>query len=422
MGKAVFRTLKGMRDILPPDGEKWRRMENLLALIARLYGYREIRTPILEFADLFKKGLGDTSDVVEKEMFEFIDKDGSDVVLRPEGTAPVVRAYIEHGMASAPWVRLFYIGPMFRREKPQKGRYRQFHQFGVEFFGVPSAAADVEVMAMLSRVMKVFGVEGYLKYNNIGCKICRPKYIEFLRQEIDRKMEDIPSEYHLKIRRNPMRIFDIKDERLEPILQSLPKIGEYLCDDCRKHASELGNLLEVLGLDVTLDERLVRGFDYYTRTVFEYISPHLGAKSAVAGGGRYDYLVSYYGGPDVPGVGFGIGLERLLMAVEDKVPPLSVIEPVSEIMVVYTHASLIPHAMEIAEQLRDSWISVVVDLRGVSLRAQMKAASKHGYKWVLIVGEDELTTGRYKLRDMESGEEKLLRASEIVTLLDGRGE
>ncbi len=411
-----------MRDILPPEGELWRRMENLLALIARLYGYQEIRTPILEFADLFKKGLGDTSDVVEKEMFEFIDKDGSDVALRPEGTAPVVRAYIEHGMASMPWVRLFYIGPMFRREKPQKGRYRQFHQFGIEFFGVQSAAADAEVMSMLDRVMKIFGVKGYLKYNNIGCKFCRPKYIDVLREQIEGKLDVIPKEYHPKIRRNPMRIFDIKDERVEPVIKDLPKIGDYLCDACLSHASELRELLDTLEIDARLDEGLVRGFDYYTRTVFEYISPDLGAKSAVAGGGRYDYLVSYYGGPDVPGVGFGIGLERLLMAVQGRVPSLPVFEPVAEVMVVYTHSSLIPYAMEIAEQLRNQWIAAVVDLRGVSLKSQMKAAGKRGYEWVLIVGEDELAAGKYKLRDMNSGEERLLTPSEIISLLAGKGE
>ncbi len=415
-----MRTPKGMKDILPPDGEVWRKVENILALIARLYGYREIRTPILEYSTLFRKGLGDSSDVVEKEMYEFQDKDGSFLTLRPEGTAPVVRSYIEHGMKSLPWVRVFYIGPMFRREKPQKGRYRQFHQFGIELFGVSGFYGDAEAMVMLYRVMKIFGVKGKMTYNNIGCPVCRPTYIEALSAEINKYIDEIPEEYHEKIRRNPMRFFDIKDDRVSPLFEKMPYIEDYLCDDCRTHKEGLENLLSLLNMPYEKNPRLVRGFDYYTRTVFEYVGEGLGAKSAVAGGGRYDYLVERYGGPSVPGVGFGVGIERLLMV--GKVPSGIPYEPKLSVMVVYTNKKFMNEAFLLAEMLRDKFIGAEVDLRGTSLKSQMKAASKRGYKYVLILGDEEVENNLVTIRDMDSGEQKQVGREELIATLLERSE
>ncbi len=411
----LMKTPKGMRDILPPDGELWRKTENILALVARLYGYREIRTPILEYSSLFRKGLGDSSDVVEKEMYEFKDKDGSFLTLRPEGTAPVVRSYIEHGMKSLPWVRVFYIGPMFRRERPQKGRYRQFHQFGIELFGVSGPHADAEAMAMLYRIMRMFGVKGYMSYNNIGCPVCRPQYIEVLKREIKKYWHDIPERYYAKIERNPMRFFDIKDEKVTALFEKMPTIEDYLCDTCLAHKSGLEMLLAKLNMPFEKNTRLVRGFDYYTRTVFEYIGEGLGAKSAVAGGGRYDYLMESYGGPSVPGVGFGLGIERLLMVA--KVPNNILYEPKLAVMVVYTKKDFLDDAFIVAEQLRDNFIAAEVDLRGTSLKSQMKAAARRGYRFVLILGDDEVRSEAVTLRDMESGEQKTLAQKEIAKVL-----
>ncbi len=415
-----MRTPKGMKDILPPDGEMWRKVENILALIARLYGYREIRTPILEYSTLFRKGLGDSSDVVEKEMYEFQDKDGSFLTLRPEGTAPVVRSYIEHGMKSLPWVRVFYIGPMFRREKPQKGRYRQFHQFGIELFGVSGFYGDAEAMVMLYRVMKIFGVKGKMTYNNIGCPVCRPRYIEALSAEINKYISEIPVEYHEKIRRNPMRFFDIKDDRVTPLFDRMPYIEDYLCDDCRTHKEGLENLLSLLSMPYEKNPRLVRGFDYYTRTVFEYVGEGLGAKSAVAGGGRYDYLVERYGGPSVPGVGFGVGIERLLMV--GSVPSGIPYEPRISVMVVYTNKKFMKEAFLLAETLRDEFIGAEVDLRGTSLKSQMKAASKRGYKYVLILGDEEVENNLVTIRDMDTGEQRQVEREKLIATLLERSE
>ncbi|WP_449187288.1 histidine--tRNA ligase [Zhurongbacter thermophilus] len=414
-----MKTPKGMRDILPPDGELWRRTENILALIARLYGYKEIRTPILEYSFLFRKGLGDSSDVVEKEMYEFEDKDGSYLTLRPEGTAPVVRSYIEHGMKSLPWVRVFYIGPMFRREKPQKGRYRQFHQFGIELFGVSGPHGDAEAMVMLYRVMRIFGVNGYMSYNNIGCPVCRPKYIKALRSEIEKYWDDIPKEYHEKINRNPMRFFDIKDEKVVSLFDKMPTIEDFLCEECQAHKEGLETLLAKLGMPYEKNIRLVRGFDYYTRTVFEYIGEGLGAKSAVAGGGRYDYLMESYGGPSVPGVGFGLGIERLLMVAQ--VPEKVVYEPYAEVMVVYTKKDFMDDAFVLAETLRDRFIAAEVDLRGTSLKSQMKAAAKRNYKYVLILGDDEIEKGMVTLRDMETGKQEMFKQEDIADIILERG-
>lgn len=410
-----LKTPKGMRDILPPDGEVWRKTENILAFVARLYGYREIRTPILEYSVLFRKGLGDSSDVVEKEMYEFADKDGSWLTLRPEGTAPVVRAFIEHGMKSLPWVRVFYIGPMFRREKPQKGRYRQFHQFGIELFGVNRPHGDAEAMLMLYRIMNIFDVKGYMSYNNIGCPICRPKYMEILKREINRYWEDIPERYYEKINRNPMRIFDIKDEHIRFVLEKLPIIEDYLCDDCQRHKDMLESLLAKLGMKYKKNPYLVRGFDYYTRTVFEYVGEGLGAKSAVAGGGRYDHLMESYGGPSVPGVGFGLGIERLLMIA--KVPKDIPYEPYVEVMIVYSKEEFMDNAMLLAENLRNRYISVEVDLRGTSLRSQMKAASKRGYKYVLILGDEEVSNEKVSLRDMDTGKQEMVNVDVVADIL-----
>ncbi|NPV88676.1 histidine--tRNA ligase [Coprothermobacteraceae bacterium] len=404
----MVRNPKGMRDLLPPETPRWRRLEVALSYAALLYGYAEIRTPILEFAELFRKGLGDESDVALKEMYEFEDKGGDRLALRPEGTAPVARSVIQHHLHEQGLVRLYYLGPMFRREKPQADRYRQFHQFGIELFGVQQPYGEIEVLLLLKRISNLLSLGLKLKLNSLGCSECRPQYMESLRQYVESVLTEDPERE--RFLRNPLKLLDSKRPDLTEVKRNAPRIHEYLCNDCKEHFNTAISLAEHLGVSLELDHELARGFDYYTRTVFEGFAVEGGA--AVVGGGRYDHLVAYYGGPDVPGIGFAIGLERLLGALQEV--PLTAVEPRDSYFLVTTGPELFVSAMAFAERLRDKGIAVALDLRQGKIHKQMRLADRLGYQKVLIMGEDEAQRDEVTLRDMVSGEQ--LRIKQEVLL------
>jgi histidyl-tRNA synthetase len=398
----MVRNPKGMRDILPPETFNWRRLENALSKVALLYGYGEIRTPILEFADLFRKGLGDESDVALKEMYEFEDKNGDILALRPEGTAPVARAFIQHHLYDNQVVRLYYDGPMFRRERPQAGRYRQFHQFGVECFGVPEPFIDIEMLLMVHRIFALLGLPLNLHLNSLGCEKCRPLYMEELKNFI---VSRIPEDDEIeRFTKNPLKLFDSKRPELADLKIQAPKITDYLCDQCSEHYQILKGMAKDLALPVNEDPQLARGFDYYTRTVFEgYIGDN---NLAVIGGGRYDHLVAYYGGPDVPGIGFAIGLERLISVLENV--PFVDPEPRKVYFLATTGEDMFMNALKLAERLRDNNIEVIMDPRQGKIQKQLKLADKIGVDYTLIFGEEEHNKNAVTMRNMKTGEQSLV--------------
>ncbi|HHY43602.1 MAG TPA: histidine--tRNA ligase [Coprothermobacter sp.] len=404
----MVRNPKGMRDILPPETFKWRRLEILLSKVALLYGYGEIRTPILEFGELFRKGLGDESDVALKEMYEFVDKNGDVLSLRPEGTAPVARAVIQHHLYDVPVLRLFYTGPMFRRERPQAGRYRQFHQFGIEAFGVSEPYMDVEVLLVVKRIFDLLGLPLTIHINSLGCDECRPPYIEQLRNFV---VESIPDDEEIeRFKKNPLKLFDSKRPEHAQVKSDAPKILEYLCPTCRDHYAEVIKAARTFAIPIVEDPHLARGFDYYTRTVFEGYVGELNL--AVVGGGRYDHLVSFYGGPDIPGIGFAIGLERLITSMQEvpKVDP----EPKVSYFLATTGQDMIEPAFWLAESLRDHNAEVIMDLRQGKLQKQLKLADKVDARYALILGEEEQKNHAVTLRDMVTGEQRVIAQEAVL--------
>ncbi|WP_107689415.1 histidine--tRNA ligase [Coprothermobacter proteolyticus] len=404
----MVRNPKGMRDILPPETFKWRRLEILLSKAALLYGYGEIRTPILEFSELFRKGLGDESDVALKEMYEFEDKNGDVLSLRPEGTAPVARAVIQHHLYDTPVLRLFYTGPMFRRERPQAGRYRQFHQFGIEAFGVSEPYMDIEVLLIVKRIFSLLNLPLTIHINSLGCDECRPIYMEQLRNFV---LSAIPEDEEIeRFKKNPLKLFDSKRPEHAEIKAEAPKISECLCPACKDHYAHVIRAAKLFGVPIVEDPQLARGFDYYTRTVFEgYVGEF---NLAVVGGGRYDHLVSFYGGPDVPGIGFAIGLERLITSLEEV--PIIDPEPKKTYFLATTGEDMIEPAFQLAEKLRDHGIGIIMDLRQGKLQKQLKLANKVEVRYVLILGEEEQRNHVITLRDMVTGEQRIVAQEAVL--------
>jgi histidyl-tRNA synthetase len=396
--------IRGFRDILPAESRRWRELEDAAQSLFSLYGFGEIRLPILERTDLFARSLGETTDIVEKEMYSFVDRDDSSVTLRPEATAGVVRAYLEAGLAQRePNARLFYRGPMFRRERPQKGRYRQFYQIGVEVLGRDDALVDAELLIMLAQYLSTVGAKGTrLQLNSVGDAQCRPAYRERLRDWGRRHLAELCSDCHRRLERNPLRILDCKVEACRRVVALAPLLVDGLCDACRAHFDEVRALLEQAAVAYEMNPRLVRGLDYYCRTAFEVVGEGLGAQNAVGGGGRYDGLVSALGGPEVPGVGFALGVERLAMLApggdDAGERPTAVILPLER--------GAVGPALTIAQGLRGQGIAVDVESAGRSLRALLRAADKRGARLAIILGEEELTTGRATLRDLARHEDR----------------
>ncbi|MGI8905818.1 MAG: histidine--tRNA ligase [Candidatus Sumerlaeaceae bacterium] len=441
---SILQAIKGMEDLLPTEAAKYDYVESTARNLFPLYGYGEIRTPILESTELFARSVGDASDVVvSKQMYTFVDAGERSNTMRPEGTAGVVRALIEHGtLKEQPQQKLFYIGPMFRYEKPQKGRLRQFHQIGTEFFGVAHPGADVEIIALCDTYLRKLGFRNIVtKVNNIGCRECRKAYNAMLRETIQSSASVPPAastsnaalaQSHAataapssrsaqnqwceqcleRARVNPMRVFDCKVARCNQLVAALPRMKDYLCEACRTHFAGVVRLLDAAKIPYELDESLVRGFDYYTRTVFEVMQGNIGAQSAILGGGRYDYLVEELGGPPTPGVGFGIGIERLLLAMEANgltFPALAA----PEIYALALDEESIPAIFAYVQRAREGGKRVAFDCQPRSAKAGLKAANRVGAQVAVIVGSDEVIRGVAQRKNLSTGEQTEVPLAEL---------
>ena len=412
------RAPKGTYDLLPDDAA---RRDAVVAVAARLfaaYGYRRMVTPEFEDTALFERGVGTATDIVRKEMYTFPDKGGRSLTLRPEGTAPICRAYVEHGMHKLPQpVKLWYYCPMFRYERPQAGRYREHYQLGVEAIGSSDPATDAEVIALLGALFAELGVGGVrLSMNSMGDAACRPQYVVRLREYLRGREAELCGECRERLELNPLRTFDCKVESCRSVLDEAPRIVDHLCPECRDHFDTVLALVQRAGLEPHLDFRLVRGLDYYTRTTFEFSSDRLGAQSGVGGGGRYDGLVEQIGGPPTPGVGWGSGLERIALATPDREPPASGLD----VFVVSFADEARATAFGIAQDVRGAGLAADLDLAGRSPKGQLKQAGRSGAAWAVLVGLDDLAPGLVRLRGMDGGGEEDVDAVGLASLLHAR--
>lgn len=404
---------KGTQDALPRDTTKWRLVEDVLRSEAAIHGFGEIRTPVFEHTELFQRSVGETTDVVQKEMYTFQDKGGRSVTLRPEGTAGAVRAMLEHGLYNEGLpLKLYYLTSCYRYEKAQKGRLREFHQFGVEMFGSASPAADAEVISMGAALFERLGVQNIsLQINSIGCPTCRARYTEALRGYFAQYEDRLCETCRSRLARNPMRILDCKEEACAKIAAEAPRMLEYLCEGCQAHFEGVKRRLDAVGIAYEVNPSIVRGLDYYTRTVFEFISNDLGAQSTVCGGGRYDGLVEELGGQPMPALGFGLGLERLLLIMEAQQIELPGQEP-CEIYVASLGDAASVAAFKLVNELHRCGVPAACDLNDRTLKAQMKYANKIGSQFSLVLGDDELASGKAMLKNMKNGEKKPVRLDE----------
>ncbi|MBR0517329.1 MAG: histidine--tRNA ligase [Firmicutes bacterium] len=404
---------KGTKDILPSESYKWQWLEKRIRDTAAQYGFKEIRTPMFEHTELFARGIGDTTDVVQKEMYTFEIAERS-LTLKPEGTAGVVRSYIENKMYADPLPgKYYYIIPCFRYEKMQKGRQRQFHQFGIEIFGTENMMADAEVIALAWNFLTGLGITGLkLHINSIGCPKCRGEYRKALQNFLRPHYDELSETSKGRFEKNPMRILDSKDPDDKKFSEGAPRMIDYLCDECRNAFEDLKTDLDALGIPYEVDPNIVRGLDYYTKTAFEFISDDLGAQSTVCGGGRYDHLVEEVGGPYTPGVGFGMGLERLLLILEAK--GIEIPKPSDCDVFIATlgdRAKL--EGLKLADSLRAKGSRVLTDVMGRGLKAQLKYADRSGAGYTVVIGDDELDKGVVTLRDMINSTQKEIRIDEI---------
>ncbi len=396
--------VRGVKDILPGESARWRAVEDVFRAALEDYGYGEIRLPIFEETVLFQRGIGTDTDIVEKEMYTFADKGGKSITLRPEGTASAVRAFLEHGMDKLPPpVKLYYLGPMFRHERPQKGRLRQFHQVGAEIFGLAGPEAEAEMLAMLTFILgDRLGLAGLaLEVNSLGDDVCRPSYRAALRTYLSGREKDLCENCRRRTATNPLRVLDCKAEPCREVAASAPEIAGYLCDPCRAHFDAFLGLLREYGVAFRVNRHLVRGLDYYTRTTFEVVSGDLGAQNAVAAGGRYDNLVAMFGGPPTPGLGWALGMERLLALVGEGAPP-----PRAAVYVAAIDEPGRKEARLLAGRLRREGVKADLDYQGRSLKAQMRSAGSLGAAAVVILGGEELARGEAVVKTMAGGEQR----------------
>ncbi len=407
--------VKGMNDVLPADVATWQLMESVAREVFALYGYREVRTPAVEHAELFARGVGEATDIVKKEMYVFEDKGEELLALRPEGTAGTVRAFIEHGAYVEGPQKWFYMGPMFRRERPQKGRYRQFHQIGCEAFGIAEPFIDAEQIALLADYLGRLGVSAKLKLNSVGDPACRPAYLAQLKAYLSGHVGELCADCRERIERNPLRVLDCKVESCQPVLDGAPRLVDRLCDGCRAHLDAVKAALGALGVAYEMDPRLVRGLDYYVRTAYEFTSDALGSQSAVAGGGRYDGLAETLGGPPTPGIGFALGEERLAMIMEKAGRAAAPRGPA--VFFVVADAEGAAEALRRSAELRRAGIACDLDARGGKMKAQFKQAERVGARYAVVLGGDEVRSGRAKLKDLRSREETPVALSELSALL-----
>lgn len=410
----MIKGVKGAPDILPEDSGKWQALEGVARDVLERYGYQEVRTPVFERTELFVRGIGEGTDIVEKEMYTFEDRGGESLTLRPEATASIIRAYLEHHLARrGGLVKVYLIGPMFRHERPQSGRFRQFHQINVEAVGSPGPAVDAEVVALLHHLLDAWGLRGIqLHLNSIGDPNCRPAYRQAFVTYAKARRGSLCPDCHVRLEKNPLRILDCKLPTCQQVARGAPTISAYLCGPCCEHFAAVRGLLDGLKIEHAVNERLVRGLDYYTRTTFEFLNPGLGAQNAVAGGGRYDGLVEELGGPPTPAIGFAIGEERILASLAAQPgPPES--PTYTGVYVATAGSEAFPTALDLVQTLRRRGLRAAVDLEGRSLKAQMRQANKDQYRYAVILGSDELARGEATLKDMLSGEQHAVPLGEV---------
>lgn len=401
----ITQSIKGTQDVVPSESYKWQYIEKTCFETARLFGFRELRTPVFEHTELFERGVGDTTDVVQKEMYTFTDKGGRSITLRPEMTASSVRAAIERGLIyDALPVKACYVAGCYRSEKPQAGRLREFHQFGAELFGAAAPSADAEMISLVRAVLDALGVSGItLELNSIGCPKCRAKYHEALREYYGKHLDSICETCKSRLARNPMRLLDCKADCCREIAAGAPRMLEYLCEDCSSHFEAVKRNLTAMNIEFTVNPSIVRGLDYYTGTVFEFVSSDLGAQSTVCGGGRYDGLFTLMGVQPTPAIGFAMGLERLKLVMEAQGCSFPQPEPTTIYLAPMGDAA-VTKCMSLCKRLRDEGFSAETDLNGRSLKAQMKYADKLGVKYTCVIGDSELESGIVQIKNMESGE------------------
>lgn len=403
----AYKALKGTKDVLPEESYRWQQLEALMRDVVCKYGLREARTPVIEHTELFLRGVGTTTDIVQKEMYTFRDKGDRSITLKPEGTAGIVRLFIEHNLfGEAQPTKLFYLNtPVFRYERPQAGRLREHHQFGVEIFGAPQASADAECISIVLEILNRIGLKGLsVRLNSIGCPSCRPRYHEALREYLRSRYDELCETCRTRYELNPLRILDCKVPECGKIVAEAPHITDYLCDDCRAHMEAFCRLLDRMGVSYELTPTLVRGLDYYTKTVFEVFSNRIGSQGAICGGGRYDGLVQELGGPACPGVGFGMGMERLLLLMQESGEDFPV-PPRYDLYIASIGDAANVEAFALVQALRARGFRADIDHVGRSMKAQFKYADKVGARYVLTLGDQELEQGSAKLKHMEDGTE-----------------
>ena len=416
----MIKAPKGTRDILPGEVGEWQYVQRLFADTCRSFGFKEIRFPVFESTDLFQRGVGDTTDIVQKEMYTFEDKGGRSITLRPEGTAGVVRSYIENGMASLPQpVKLYYDITCYRYENVQKGRYREFHQFGLETFGAADCDIDAETISLVNMFFKKLGLKNIsLNINSIGCPECRARYNEVLRDYFRPHLDDMCGDCKSRFEKNPLRIIDCKNECCKKFTENAPALLDYICDDCREHFEGLKQKLDAIGIEYKVDKSIVRGLDYYTKTVFEFVSENVGTQGTICGGGRYDGLVEEIGGNSTPGIGFAMGVERLLMEVRaQELNDFPEQRPELFIAAIGDKAS--DYATKLCYDLRFEGHSVEKDLLGRSVKAQMKYANKGNFAYTVVLGDDEIDNNKARIKNMDDGEETEVALDAIGAFLSG---
>ena len=410
---------KGTKDLLPQNAYKWHFLEERIRKVTKIYNVKEIRTPVFEHTELFLRGIGNSTDIVNKEMYTFLDKGDRSITLKPEGTAGVARSYIENGLFNNPQpTKMYYVSPIFRYENPQAGRLRQHHQFGIEYYGSDSPKCELEVISLATDFLKSIGLDDIVVHiNSIGCSDCRKKYNEALKSYIEPRLKDMCGDCNRRFGTNPLRILDCKVEHCQELLVDRPMLKDYLCDDCKEHFAKLLKLLDDAKINYVVDYNVVRGLDYYTRTVFEFFAniEGMGSVGVVGGGGRYNYLVEELSGPHTPAVGFGMGLERLLMVIEQtgrEIPN----ENQVQVYIAKQPGLETNKDVEIAKELRNNGITCETDLLDRSFKAQFKYANKISAKYVFVLGGDELENNMMTVKNMESGEESKVSFDKLIDI------
>ncbi len=419
MAESLLTNLAGTRDLLPDEVARWQFVEEKARHLFARYGFHEIRTPILEATELFARGIGNDTDIVGKEMYTFEDQSGKSITLRPEATASVVRAYLQHTMyRGAGLAKLYYVGPMFRHEKKQKGRWRQFYQIGAEVLGSDHPAVEAEVVEMVLSLLSLLGIGARLLINSVGCPDCRPRYVELLKEELRRHASELCEDCRRRTETNSLRVFDCKVESCQPVINALPMMIDHLCEACRRHFDRFREFLARSGIEYEIVPRLVRGLDYYVRTAFEVVSAELGAQNALVGGGRYDGLAEVLGGPPTQGFGFALGLDRLIMLL----PMQADTHAFGHLDLFLAHLgdAAFDKAWEIAHALRERGLNCHLEFSAGSFKSQLRLANKLGARHVLLIGENELAGNSYPLRRMADSHQWNVSLSELEAYFESR--